>query len=162
MDTKEDVLARYREMQKLKAADRRMIMTTSQKTHVPNRDKVNEMGTTEHVKKKKRVIGYFADYEDHPGTALRPTLFWEHDMSKFDYQKMIRLVVQRVIKRGGQADFYAMLNLYGWDRVIETIKILPYLGERNMNFASKIFNISIKSMKCSRRPSWRQGITFNY
>jgi len=122
---------------------------------------INEMEKTKNIKKKKKAIGYFSDYEDHPGTALPSHLFWEHDMSKFDYQKMIRLVVERVIERGGVDDFYALLNLYGWDRVVETIKILPYLGERNMHFVSTVFNIPIKRLKCSKRMPFRQG-SFNY
>jgi len=130
-----------------------------QKTDVPDRDKINEIIKSRDA--RDELTGYFADYADHQGTTFHKALFWEHDMSKFDYQKMIRLVVERVIERGDIDEFYALLNLYGWDRTIETVKILPYLGERNMHFASKIFDIPIKSMKCSRRPSWRQG-SFNY
>ena len=128
----------------------------AQKTELLDGDGFNEWDKTTHVKKKGESRGYFSDYEDHTDTELRPSLFWEYDMSQFNFQDMIRLVVQRVIERGGNADFYAMLNLYGWDRVVETIKILPYLGEKNINFASKLFNIPLKSLLCYKNMSSRE------
>ena len=103
--------------------------------------------------------GYFSDYIDHPNATLRPGMFWEYDLENFDFQENIQVVVQRVIERGGTPDFYALLNLYGPERVIATIKVLPYLGEKNINFVSTIFDIPLNSLLCyqkmpSRERSW--------
>jgi len=101
-------------------------------------------------------MGYFSVYIHYSGTTLRSDLFWEYNMNDFDYQNMIRLMVQRVVESGGKNDFFAMHNLYGQDQVIDTIKILPYLREKNMNFASKLFNIPLEDLLCYRNLPSRQ------
>ena len=42
--------------------------------------------------------------------------FGSTDMSRFDWEKMRTLVVQRVIERGRKDDFFAILNRYGRGR----------------------------------------------
>ena len=48
---------------------------------------------------------FFDDYHQHPDAKVRSSLFWEYDMTRFDYQAMATLVVQRVIERGRMDDF---------------------------------------------------------
>lgn len=91
---------------------------------------------------------FFSDYKDHSDSKLNPKLLWEYNLSNFDYQDMRNVVVQRVIERGHFNDFYAMLNLYGEDGVIEAIKVLPYLNDIDMNFVSVVFNIPLTKLKC--------------
>jgi len=63
----------------------------------------------------------------------------EYDLSRFDYQQMRDIVVQRVVERGWHEDWYAALNLYGEGGMKEAIKALPYLNDKDMNFVSVIF-----------------------
>jgi hypothetical protein len=61
------------------------------------------------------------------------------------------IIVQRVIERGWPNDWYAMLNLYGIDGVKSAIKNIPYLNQKDMNFVSHQFNISLSTMKCYKK-----------
>jgi len=90
---------------------------------------------------------YFSDYKNHINAAINPKLLWEYDLTKFDFQNMRNVVVQRVIERGWPDDFYFMLNLYGEDGVIEELKKVPYFNDMDMNFVSVIFNIPFDQLK---------------
>lgn len=79
---------------------------------------------------------------------IDPRLLWEYDVSIFDYQKMKSTVVQRVIERGDINDFYAILNIYGLESVIDTIKNLTYLNNKDLNFVHKIFEIPLEELQC--------------
>ncbi len=98
---------------------------------------------------------YFSNYRVHNNTAINPVLLWDYDLKHFDYQAMKQVVVQRVIERGWPADWYAILNLYGEDGVIEAIKSLPYLNERDAHFVSLIFQIPLNEMACYARKQSR-------
>lgn len=62
----------------------------------------------------------FSDFNNCPSAKISASLLWEYDLSHFDYQDMKVLVVRRVIERGRIDDFYAMLNLYGLEKVKST------------------------------------------
>ena len=51
------------------------------------------------------------------------------------------IVTKRVIERGTIEDFYSLLNLYGVENVKKAIMQIPWLSDKDMNFAAKIFNI---------------------
>ena len=80
-----------------------------------------------------------------------PTLLWEYDLDNFNYQEMRNIVVQRVIERGRREDFYTIFNLYGEDGVIEAIKQISYLNDKNMNFVSVMFQIPLNDLKCYKK-----------
>ena len=44
---------------------------------------------------------------------VRHSLLWEYDLCSFDWQYMRALVVERVIERGWDEDYYALFALYG-------------------------------------------------
>ncbi len=90
---------------------------------------------------------FFSDYEDYTDVKLNPKLLWEYDLTTFDYQDMRNVVVQRVIERGWPSDYYAMLNLYGEDGVIEAVKVVPYFNDMDMNFVHVLFNIPLTELK---------------
>lgn len=82
---------------------------------------------------------YFDDYEKHKEAKLDPLLFWDMDMKKFDPFEAPMIVVQRVIERGMEDDWYAMFNMFGVNSVIKIIKELPYLSSRNISLVSTLF-----------------------
>lgn len=65
---------------------------------------------------------FFDNYKQHTDAQIRQSLFWEYDMSRFDWDKMRTLVVQRVIERGRKDDFFAILNRYGVEGVKESTR----------------------------------------
>lgn len=91
---------------------------------------------------------FFDSYIQHDTKEINPALLWEYDLSRFDYQSMRTLVVQRVVERGWPNDWYAILNLYGVEGVKEAIKVIPYLNNKDMNFVSVVFDIPFNEMKC--------------
>ena len=90
---------------------------------------------------------FFSDYNSHLNSKLNPKLVWEYDLTNFDFQNMRNVVVQRVIERGHFSDFYAMLNLYREDGVIQELKKVPYFNDMDMNFVSVVFNIPFQQLK---------------
>ena len=91
---------------------------------------------------------YFDDYIEHPNATINPALLWEYDLILFDFKEMKQIVIQRVIERGTPNDWYAILNLYGIEEIKNTIKILPYLNDKDSNFVSVVFEIPKNEMKC--------------
>ena len=99
---------------------------------------------------------YFSNYKKHRHEKLRPSLFWEYDMTNFDYEKMRPVVVQRVIERGLPSDYYAMFGLYGIRRVRNTVKNLPYLNPKDLSFVCALLNLKKENMRCYTRKLLRQ------
>uniref|UniRef100_UPI003FF0AA8E DUF6922 domain-containing protein n=1 Tax=Butyricimonas faecalis TaxID=2093856 RepID=UPI003FF0AA8E len=62
---------------------------------------------------------FFDNYKQHKTARIRESLLWEYDLSRFDWQAMRLIVVQRVVERGRMEDFYALLNMYGIEGVRE-------------------------------------------
>lgn len=91
---------------------------------------------------------FFDGYEQHTNERVNPVLLWEYDLTNFDLKDMRAVVVQRVVERGWKADWYAILNLYGLNEVKQAIKEIPHLNEKDMHFASLVFDIPFNEMKC--------------
>ena len=75
-------------------------------------------------------------------------MLWEFDLEKFDWQQMRNEVVQRVLERGRMDDFYAILNLYGVEGVKEALREIPYMNDKDMNFACIAFDLRKEELKC--------------
>ena len=93
----------------------------------------------------------FEDYFNHKNAEVRPTLLWEYDLSNFDWQQMRNEVVQRVLERGRMDDFYAILNLYGLEGVKAALREIPYMNDKDMNFACIAFDLRKEELKCYTR-----------
>ena len=93
----------------------------------------------------------FEDYHNHKNAEVRPTLLWEYDLSNFDWQQMRNEVVQRVLERGRMDDFYAILNLYGVEGVKAALREIPYMNDKDMNFACIAFDLRKEELKCYTR-----------
>jgi len=93
----------------------------------------------------------FEDYYKHKNAEVRPTLLWEYDLSNFDWQQMRNEVVQRVLERGRMDDFYAILNLYGVEGVKAALREIPYMNDKDMNFACVAFDLRKEELKCYTR-----------
>ena len=93
----------------------------------------------------------FEDYHNHKNAEVRPSLLWEFDLEKFDWQQMRNEVVQRVLERGRMDDFYAILNLYGVEGVKAALREIPYMNDKDMNFACVAFDLRKEELKCYTR-----------
>ena len=90
----------------------------------------------------------FEDYHNHRNAEVRPSLLWEYDLEKFDWQQMRNEVVQRVLERGRMDDFYAILNLYGVEGVKAALREIPYMNDKDMNFVCVAFDLRKEELKC--------------
>ena len=55
----------------------------------------------------------FDDWKDKSPLKISSTLLWDYDLSTFDWEKGKLIVVQRIVERGWDNDFYAAIQLYG-------------------------------------------------
>lgn len=99
---------------------------------------------------------FFDAYRQFPQSTVRPTLLWEYDLSRFDWDKMRTVVVQRVIERGRIEDFYAILNRYGLEGVKEAIRDIPVMNPKDISFVCSVFGLDKKELKCCTRKPYRQ------
>ena len=90
----------------------------------------------------------FEDYTYHKDAKVRPNLLWEYDLERFDWQQMRDEVVQRVLERGRMDDFYAILNMYGIEGVKAALREIPYMNDKDMNFACVTFGLNKEELKC--------------
>jgi len=90
---------------------------------------------------------YFDNYKQQREAKFNPGLFWEYNLSDFDFNEQVHLVVQRVIVRGGSEDIFALFNLYGKDAVEKTIREIPAFSQRDIEFISNVFGIPYRELK---------------
>lgn len=91
------------------------------------------------------------------GEDISSSLLWEYNLSDFDWEQMKTLVVQRVIERGWEKDWYAAIHKYGGlAAFIDIVKQVPYLSDRDMNYVSVLFNIDKKELRCYKLKQSRE------
>ena len=84
---------------------------------------------------------------------LNPNIFWDVQINKLDPEKSKRLIVERVFSLGTVREIKKILNYYGKEQVITTLKEVNYLDPKTLNFVAKLFNIPLKEFKCYTRKS---------
>ncbi len=90
---------------------------------------------------------------------VRRSLLWEYDLSCFDWQYMRALVVERVIERGRDEDYYAIFALYGGIEGVRRIirdEVL-FLSAKDMSFVCVAFNLKQEELKCYIRRTTGDG-----
>lgn len=99
--------------------------------------------------------------EHHP--KVKASLLWEYDLTNFDWQRMRALVVERVIERGWDEDYYAIFSLYkgieGVKKIIRDEVLI--LSDKEIAFVCAVFNLKKEELKCYIRKQSRQALT-NY
>lgn len=106
---------------------------------------------------------FFDDWktnEKYKDSQIFPTLLWEYDLKKFDFNKNRSLVVERVIERGTLKDFYAAIRFYGG--LENFIKIIQNevmnLSEFDINFVCSTFHLKKEELKCYTRKQLRKTL----
>lgn len=64
-------------------------------------------------------------------SIIRKTLFWDTDITKIDWTKQYKAVIQRVFERGNDEEKKEMLRFYGIDKIKEitgTKSTIPIMG----------------------------------
>ncbi|MFN0216671.1 MAG: DUF6922 domain-containing protein [Saprospiraceae bacterium] len=79
---------------------------------------------------------------------LRPSLFWDTDLSKMDLQKHRKFIIERTLMRGMKEEFDLILKFYGWDTVKESVVTARYLDKYSLSFCSVIFEVPKTEFRC--------------
>jgi len=91
--------------------------------------------------------------------GISKNLLWEYDLSKFDWDDMQVVVMQRVIERGRMDDFYAAIKIYGGiDNVRRIIKNIPILSPKDINFVCITFDLKKEELKCYTKAQLREQL----
>ena len=104
---------------------------------------------------------FFDDWQEHPTASFSRALFWEYDLASpdWDWHKMRKLVVARVIERGREADYHALFRLYGGPEAVrEIVKTVPYLNARDMNWCCVLFGLKPEDLWSYQRALSRKRL----
>ena len=99
---------------------------------------------------------FFDNYKEHQEARIRSSLLWEFDLTRFDWNTMQSIVIQRVIERGRISDFYAVLNIYGLEGFKEGVRNISYLNQKDIAFVHTVLGIKKHELKCYTQKQLRQ------
>jgi len=93
---------------------------------------------------KKEQTELLLKKQSKPNLAVfNKLLFWDTDITKIDWQRQKRAVIQRVFERGTEAEIKEIISFYGEKTVIENLKITSqYLPSLAKN-ANKYLQINL-------------------
>ena len=94
--------------------------------------------------------------KDNP--QVSPHLLWDVNLAKVDYQKMKTYIVERVIERGSEDDFYAIFQLYGGPEGVREIvrKGCDFYDPRDEALARVLFDLKKEDLECYKRRQLRK------
>ena len=69
--------------------------------------------------------------------SIRPHLLWEYNLADFDFQGAGAIVVECVVERGTIADWKAIVDYYGTDKVVQLAELSKQLQDRDKAFAAQ-------------------------
>ncbi len=88
--------------------------------------------------------------------SLSKNLFWDVDVKSLDYQKHSHFIIERVLNYGDKKDYEILKEIYGLEKIKNVALKANYISKRNINFWSVIFNIPLKSFKCTKKFSTKK------
>jgi len=88
-----------------------------------------------------------------PEIPFSKNLFWDTDPKSLDLEKNARFIVERVLMRGGLADWRNLYRIYGYERLKKEVLKIRYLDKVTLNFCSVFFNLPKSDFKCYRNPN---------
>jgi len=82
---------------------------------------------------------------------LRPTLFWDTDITRLDADRNSRLIIERVFTRGTIPEFSQVIQYYGENELKRIIINVGFLDNKTLNFASQVLKISKNEFLCYKK-----------
>lgn len=79
---------------------------------------------------------------------LRPSLFWDVDITSIDLEQHKAAVIERITLRGHLDEFRSMLQFYGTETVLKVLLNTRYLDKRTLAYCSAIFDVPISEFRC--------------
>lgn len=75
-------------------------------------------------------------------------LFWDVKQGTLDPEKHRRLIVERVIERGGLKDLALLQQIYKKEEIQDEIRKINWLNEKDQAFVHVYFDIPYTELKC--------------
>ena len=104
----------------------------------------------------------WTDWEEKadPNYTIPRHLLWDVNYEKFDWEKGKELVVERVIERGREEDFYTIFRMYGGVKGVREIvkKITYFRWSQDAGFARLAFDIKKEDMACYKHQQLRKKL----
>ncbi len=77
-----------------------------------------------------------------------PHLFWDVDVSDFDFEKHKSFFIERILEYGKMKDWNLIKKLYGMKEIETAALNARSLDAVTLSFVSNIFQIDIKEFRC--------------
>jgi len=81
-----------------------------------------------------------------------PNLLWDIDETTLDARKNARFIIERVLSRGRLSDWFALVRLYGLERVKKEAMQIRYLDQVTLSFCSAMFGVPKSRFRCYKQP----------
>lgn len=82
-----------------------------------------------------------------PNPNLSEYLFWDTDISKIDYEKNARHVIERVVTMGQLSDWQEMQKYYSKEQIVSSVKRSRNLDPKTLALLSAYYNIPRKDFR---------------
>ena len=110
---------------------------------------------------RPKRLSLFDDWLSQPHYDIPRWLLWDYDVnaSYINWDNMKTLIAERVLKMGGDAEWYALLQRYGGkDNTAEIAKMIKVLDPSLAVFGMQVLGIGKQEMLCLNRPvpEWRK------
>lgn len=86
-----------------------------------------------------------------PKISLNKTLFWDVNFKNLDKEKNAFFIIERVLNYGDENDYKELRKIYKLLKIKKIAKEINYINKKNINFWSIVFNIPLKSFKCTKK-----------
>lgn len=70
----------------------------------------------------------------HLKPSIPAHLLWEYDVALFDFDRSRRIVIERVIERGGITEWQEIVRYYGVDTILEIARASKQLSQKDKAF----------------------------
>ena len=119
------------------------------------------MGIMNGLSLRPKRLSLFNDWLTQPHYEIPQYLLWDYDLdaAHINWENMKTLIAERVMTRGDEKDWYALLQRYGGkDNVADIVKQIIKIGPAHSRFGMLVLGIYEKDMLCLNRhePDWRK------
>ena len=87
-------------------------------------------------------------------SKLTKGVFWNCDLSKFDYLEDKEYIIKRIIEAGLENDEVIMWYLYSYEDIKNVAVNIEYLDEEKVIYMSFVLKIDEKEFKCYKKKPW--------
>jgi len=85
---------------------------------------------------------------------LTKAVFWNCDLSKFDYLRDKDYIIKRILEAGLENDEIIMWKLYSYEDIKNVAVNLEYLEKEKVTYMAFVLKIKESEFKCYNKKPW--------